>query len=225
MCTFLKFTKAKRVPKNTAEKIPTQSKPKNPPKMPQEEKIHIHNSTNKHGLRIGFIVGHTKLRPGAKGYQLYAENHYHRIIADKFLQDYDVYYHDSYNLGYTSMCKRTAKRVAKNGKYDLLFALHFNAAASKEANGSEVLHYFSNELAKKIGKIYLMKICRRFKTTNRGLRALFNKKQRGFGEVASFDDTVVLLEPYFCSNLAETRKFTPNAYGEFLKNFVDNLYI
>lgn len=186
-------------------------------------------STNTNGVRIAFIVGHTKLKPGVKNFQEYPENKFHKMIADNYLCNYDIYYHDSYNMGYTAMCNRTAKRVAdeeaKNGKYDLIFLLHFNSAESPQANGAEIWHYFSNEKAKEIGRLYLRKICKQFDITNRGIKALYNRKQRGFAMVGGLDSTAILLEPFFSSNKNESAKFTVENYGQFLENFVDNLYL
>lgn len=221
MCRFIGKSKPKKEtiikpqPDNNQDMIATILKPSSD----------LTESLNKTGLRIAFIVGHTKLKPGAKGFQNYAENHFHRKIAEKYLTNYHVYYHKSYNLGYTAMCKETASRINSNGKYDLIFALHFNSSDSPVAHGAETWHYFSNKRGQIIGKAYLLKLCKVFNLRNRGIKALVNSKQRGFAEVASPKSTVVLLEPFFSSNEEESKKFTVDTYGKFLEKFADNLYL
>jgi len=200
-----------------------------------DQKLDKKKSTNLHGLRIAFIIGHTNLRPGVKNLAESAENHYHnQIMNDYFCCPdstdfvYDVYRHNSYNLGYHAMCKSTSKRInaeiEKNGKYDVIFALHFNAAESRTAHGAEVLHYFSNDNAAHIGRVYLKKLKQEFESRNRGLKPLYKGSHRGYWELYYPKSTVVTLEPFFSTN-KETFKFTTKRYGQWLRKFVDNLYV
>lgn len=150
--------------------------------------------------KIAIVVGHTKLRQGAYSpYLKMSEWQFNRIIAEKLKDVATVFYYDSYNRGYTSMVKKNARKINK-GRFDLVLELHFNAAASKRANGCEALYYFNNWHAKELAEYFceLMEIALKMK--NRGAKALYGKHQRGFAAVYYPRPTTLILEPFFGSH-------------------------
>lgn len=168
---------------------------------------------------VAIVVGHTKLRPGAKGY-LEAEFHYNKKVAELLKDVADIYYYDTYNFGYTSMVKRNAAKINK-GDYKLVLELHYNAA-SPQANGCEVLYYFRNKDGKRLAQFLSKMISRRFKVKNRGAKSLVNKKDRGFAAVYYTNPTTLIVEPFFGSNKSDSAKFEDHVdYARTLEMFIE----
>lgn len=171
--------------------------------------------------KIAIVIGHTKLRPGACGFDIPCEFEYNRKVAEHLSDVADIYYYDSYNLGYKAMVKRNATKLNRKN-YDLVLELHYNAA-SPQANGTEIFYYFNNRIGKKLASNLSILISSTFKLKNRGAKPMVNKNQRGFWALFYPNATTLLLEPFFGSNEREACIFKDNEYKysrvirEFLK--------
>lgn len=155
--------------------------------------------------KIAIVVGHTKLKPGACGIFMPCEFKYNSIVAEKLSDVADIYYYDSYNLGYKSMVKRNASKMNKKN-YDLVLELHYNGSLP-QANGTEVFYYFNNKEGKNLAELFSKKISSVFNTKNRGAKAMVNSSQRGFWALFFPTATTLLLEPFFGSNSYDADKF------------------
>lgn len=171
---------------------------------------------------IAIVVGHTKLKPGAcSPYGIECEFKFNSEVA-KYLECIaDIYFYDSYNLGYTSMVKRNAAKLNKKN-YKLVIELHYNAA-SELANGTECLYYFANKKAKQLSELFCEMFCTEFHTTNRGAKALVNDKQRGFAAVFYPKATTLILEPFFGTNRGDVAKMKYNQsdYADMICDFIE----
>lgn len=159
---------------------------------------------------VAIIIGHTKLKPGAcSPFGIPCEFQWNNGVVQHLKDVADVYHYGSYNFGYKSMVKTLAKKInAKN--YKLVLELHYNGAASRQANGTEALYYFSNKKAKAIANDFCEKVTKKFGTKNRGAKARYNSKQRGFYALAYPKPTTLILEPFFGSSKTDTAKFRGN---------------
>lgn len=159
---------------------------------------------------IAIVVGHTKLRPGACGVNIPCEHEFNSCVAEYLSDIADIYYYDSYNLGYKSMVKRNATKLnTKN--YSLVLELHYNAA-TPQANGTETFYYFNNKRGKRLAENINNLISSTFKVKNRGPKAMVNKNQRGFWALFYPNATTLLLEPFFGSNKRDAAIFENNEY-------------
>ena len=89
--------------------------------------------------------------------------------------------------------------------------LHFNAAASEQANGCECLVYHKNEQAKKLSIDFMARLQSKFKSTirgNRGLIEVQDSNTRGGYGICNSKDTYILIEPFFGSNIDEALRFS-----------------
>lgn len=174
--------------------------------------------------KVAIVVGHTKLKPGAcSPYGIPCENIFNSEIARYLECIADIYYYDSYNLGYTSMVKRNAAKINKKD-YGLVIELHYNAA-TPQAHGCETLYYYSNREGKEIAEKFSEAISKEFNVKNRGAKALVNKKDRGFAAVYYTKPTTILLEPFFGSNKEDSSKFKGKEfkYAQLIKKLIKEL--
>jgi len=149
--------------------------------------------------KYAIVVGHTKLRPGAcSPYGIPCEWTFNKKVASYLTDIADIYYYDSYNGGYKSMVRRNANKMNKKD-YDLVIELHYNAGV-QIANGTECFYYVSNKKGKKKAEEFCKAYCKEFATKNRGAKAMYSKKQRGFWALYYPKATALLLEPFFGSN-------------------------
>jgi N-acetylmuramoyl-L-alanine amidase len=173
---------------------------------------------------IAIVVGHTKLSPGAcSPFEIECEFEFNSIIAERLSCVADIYYYDSYNLGYTAMVKKNAAKLNKKN-YKLVLKLHYNAA-SPLANGTECLYYFANKKAKKLSEYFCEMFCAKFHTINRGAKALVSKKDRGFAAVFYPKATTLLLEPFFGSSKLDVTKMVHNKeeYADMIIEFIEEI--
>lgn len=173
--------------------------------------------------KVAIVVGHTKLRPGACGVDgIECEFDYNKKVAEYLSDVADVYYYDSYNLGYRKMVQKNATKMnLKN--YNIVLELHYNAA-TPQANGCEIFHYFTNKKGKKYAEYLSRLISSTFKVKDRGAKAMVNKKQRGFWALYYPKATTLLLEPFFGSNSDDVSKFCNNEkkYAGCIRTFLKN---
>ncbi|WP_281991227.1 N-acetylmuramoyl-L-alanine amidase [Aquimarina aggregata] len=176
-------------------------------------------------MKTAIIVGHTKIRQGATSPYLCipTEWRFNKLIAEKLREVATVFYYDSYTTGYTAMVKRMSRRINAD-KFDLVLELHFNAAAEETGHGAEALYYFKNEKAKELGSYFCELMEKRLKIKSRGVKALYNKHQRGFAAVYHPKPTVLILEPFFGSNqndcLIMNNSGAINTYITILKDII-----
>jgi N-acetylmuramoyl-L-alanine amidase len=176
-------------------------------------------------IRPAIVIGHAKDSKGACSKWLPSEFDYNSKVAEELVKlnpSITVYKHDSYSMGYYAMESRTANRINKND-HDLVLELHYNSASSL-ANGTEACYWFGS----KKGKEYALKISEglsyAFKTTNRGVRPLVNKNDRGYWFTYLMKPPAVLIEPFFGSNEFDSLKFSnPIKYAYILNNIINIL--
>jgi len=157
-------------------------------------------------MEFAVVVGHTKLRPGAcSPYDIQCEWAFNKNIAEQLSDVADIYYYDSYNMGYKAMVKRNAKKMNKKD-YKLVVELHYNAA-SPSANGAEALYYFRNKKTKKLAKMFTEAYVSWFGGRDRGAKALVSKRDRGFWAVYYPTAPTLILEPFFGTNKADVQRF------------------
>ena len=118
--------------------------------------------------------------------------------------------------------------------YKFCIELHFNAAASEQANGCECLVYCGNNKAKALATDFMARLQNKFgskirtkentlkeikvvngkelttekKETTRGLILIQDSKTRGGYGICKSKDTYILVEPFFGSNNDESLKFS-----------------
>lgn len=173
--------------------------------------------------KVAIVVGHTKLRPGACGVNgLPCEWAFNKEVAG-YLQDIaDIYYYDSYNMGYKSMVRRNSEKMNAQD-YDLILELHYNAE-TPQANGCEVFHYFTNKQGKEYAKKLSALISQNFNIKDRGAKAMVKKSQRGYWALFYPKKTTLLLEPFFGSNPSDAAKFCgeEEQYAKVIRTFLES---
>lgn len=176
--------------------------------------------------KVAIVVGHTKLKPGACGINLKCEFNYNSKVAELLSDVCDIYYYDSYNLGYTSMVKRNANKMNKKN-YDLILELHYNASLPS-ANGCEVFYYYNNSEGKSLATLLSSIISTTFNVKNRGAKAMLKitgqKAPRGWAALYYPNATTLLLEPFFGSNRSDAYKFRykEEEYSCMIRDFLTN---
>jgi N-acetylmuramoyl-L-alanine amidase len=171
--------------------------------------------------KVAIVVGHTKLRPGAKGIDIPAEYIYNSKVAEHLSDICDVYHYGSYNLGYKAMVKANANKMNKKN-YDLVIELHYNAFSDEQANGCEVLYYHKNAYGKVLAAKLSEYISTPFSLKNRGVKALSSGKERGYWAVYYPEATALLVEPFFGTNQGDACKFKNNErlYSQKIRSFL-----
>lgn len=162
------------------------------------------------------IIGHTSAEPGAFSPHLKKSEYFFHLDLIPLLQPhFDIYVHDHAILSYSDRMRHTAARINEK-HYHLIFALHFNAFNAL-AHGAEALYYHTNQYGKDIANQFIMLMNQEMDIHPRRAVPLEKPTQRGFWEVASPRDTVVLLEPFFGDNPDDCQKFNREKYVEILK--------
>ncbi len=171
---------------------------------------------------IAFVIGHTKLKKGAKGVDnIPPEWDYNGSVGEHLSDIADIYYYDSYNLGYKSMVKANADKMNKKD-YDIVLELHYNYVDTPQANGSEVFYYYLNKKGKEMATRLSGMISSTFKVRDRGAKAMISSAQRGYWAVYLPKATTLLLEPFFGSNKDDVSKFKckEKEYSELIRKFL-----
>jgi N-acetylmuramoyl-L-alanine amidase len=165
-------------------------------------------------MEIAIVVGHTKLRQGAcSPHDIQCEWAFNKALAEELSDIADIYYYDSYNLGYKSMVKRNAVKMNKQD-YKLVIELHYNAA-SPSANGCEALYYFRNKKTKKLAEEFCRMYVAAIGGKNRGAKALVSKRDRGFWAVFYPTAPTIILEPFFGTNKKDVERLTDAGIKEY----------
>lgn len=173
-------------------------------------------------MRIALVVGHHEKAQGAKSpFLKKTEWQFYNEVIGEFKQkhsehDFYVFRHDSSIKYYTKRVKDTAERINKLC-VDLVIELHFNAAAPS-ASGCETLYYYNSRKGKEYARKFTNTVCLNYDIRDRGIKALTNKKDRGFASVFYTDAPTILIEPFFGSNEKDC-----NTIGkpEYITNVLD----
>ena len=190
-------------------------------------------------MKVALIIGHNKRSKGAYSTIVGSEYDYWKRIAEKIKTEIplmvDVYERKP-NQYYTKEMFEVLEELNKND-YKFCMELHFNAAASEQANGCECLVYWKNEKAKELSTDFMARLQNVFgskirtkenvikvtmqekriggktweeekKETTRGLILIQDSKVRGGYGICKSKDTYILVEPFFGSNNDESLKFS-----------------
>ncbi len=172
---------------------------------------------------FAIVIGHTKVSQGAKAIdpQIPAEWTFNNNVAQHLADIADIYHHDTYAHGYTSMVKRTAEKINKN-EYKLVLELHYNAGGA--GGGTEVLFCDKSVKGQEFAKRLEQEIVKDFGTRPRGAKVL-KATDRGFGAVYYPKFPTILSEPFFGSYQPDCDKFRNNElkYSQTIRNFLSKL--
>lgn len=174
---------------------------------------------------VAIVIGHTKRQKGAcSPFGIPCEWDFNKKVAS-YLEDIaDIHYYNPYTIGYTRRVKELAKKLNKKN-YKLIVELHYNAAGSSQANGTECLYYFKNRWTKELSQDFSKMFAEDFGTTirgNNGAKALVNLKDRGFAAVYYPKAPAILVEPIFGSNRSDVNKIKgrEQVYANTLRKFL-----
>ena len=190
-------------------------------------------------MKVALIIGHNQRSKGAYSTIVGSEYDYWKRIAEKIKTEIplvvDVYERKP-NQYYTREMFEVLEELNKND-YKFCMELHFNAAASEQANGCECLVYYGNNKAKELATDFMARLQNKFgskirtkenvikvtmqemriggktweeerKETTRGLILIQDSKVRGGYGICNSKDTYILLEPFFGTNQDESLKFS-----------------
>ena len=111
-------------------------------------------------MKVALIIGHNKRSKGAYSTIVGSEYDYWKRIAEKIKTEIplmvDVYERKP-NQYYTKEMFEVLEELNKND-YKFCMELHFNAAASEQANGCECLVYWKNEKAKELSTDFMARL-------------------------------------------------------------------
>lgn len=197
-------------------------------------------------MKVALIIGHNLRSKGAYSTIVGSEYDYWKRIAEKIKTEIplmvDVYERKP-NKFYVPEMNEVLKELNKND-YKFCIELHFNSAASEQANGCECLVYYGNNKAKELATDFMARLQNKFgskirtkentlketkvvngkelttekKETTRGLILIQDSKTRGGYGICKSKDTYILIEPFFGSNQDESLKF-------FIESDVVDLFV
>ena len=164
-------------------------------------------------MKVALVIGHNKRSEGAYSSIVGSEYNYWKRIADKIKSEIpelvDVYERKP-NKAYILEMNEVLKELNKND-YKFCIELHFNAAASEQANGCECLVYHKNNNAKELATNFMARLQNIFGSKirgNHGIIEIQDSKIRGGYGICKSKDTYILVEPFFGSNNDESLKFS-----------------
>ena len=190
-------------------------------------------------MKVALIIGHNQRSKGAYSQIVGSEYDYWKRISEKIKTEIplmvDVYERKP-NQYYTREMFEVLEELNKND-YKFCMELHFNAAASEQANGCECLVYCGNNKAKELATDFMARLQNKFgskirtkenvikvtmqekridgktweeerKETTRGLILVQDSNVRGGYGICKSKDTYILVEPFFGSNNEEALKFS-----------------
>ena len=187
-------------------------------------------------MKVALIIGHNKRSKGAYSTILGSEYDYWKRTVEKIkgkIPELVDIYERKPNKFYTQEMNEVLKELNKND-YKFCMELHFNAAASEQANGCECLVYYGNNKAEDLATDFMARLQNKFgskirtkentlketkvvngkevttekKEITRGLILIQDSKIRGGYGICKSKDTYILVEPFFGSNNDESLKFS-----------------
>lgn len=163
--------------------------------------------------KVALVIGHNNRSKGAYSSIVGSEYDYWKRIAEKIKAEIpalvDVYERKP-NKAYVPEMNEVLKELNKND-YKFCIELHFNSAASEQANGCECLVYYKNNEAKELVTNFMAKLQNIFGSKirgNHGIIEIEDSKIRGGYGICNSKDTYILVEPFFGSNNDESLKFS-----------------
>lgn len=187
-------------------------------------------------MKVALIIGHNKRSKGAYSTIVGSEYDYWKRIAEKIKTEIplmiDVYERKP-NQYYTREMFEVLEELNKND-YKFCMELHFNAAASEQANGCECLVYCGNNKAKALATDFMARLQNIFgskirdkvnvlkekkiingreeeierKEATKGITLIQDSNVRGGYGICKSKDTYILVEPFFGTNQDESLKFS-----------------
>ena len=164
-------------------------------------------------MKVALIIGHNQRSKGAYSSIVGSEYDYWKIIAEKIKgiipELVDIYEREP-NEYYTREMFKVLEELNKND-YKFCIELHFNSAASEQANGCECLVYYKNNEAKELATNFMARLQNIFGSKirgNHGIIEIQDSKTRGGYGICNSKDTYILVEPFFGSNNDESLKFS-----------------
>tara|TARA_R110000868_G_scaffold239781_1_gene494264 strand:+ start:263 stop:805 length:543 start_codon:yes stop_codon:yes gene_type:complete len=179
-------------------------------------------------MNIAFVIGHHSGSKGAfSDFFLKSEFDFY-IEVIKYLEHdigkVNLFYHNPNVSSYTERIKETASKLNKFN-FDLVIELHFNAA-TPQANGCETLYYFNSKKSKEFAHIFTDTVCSitGIKSRSTGVKALTNKRDRGFASVYYPKAPTILIEPFFGTNRKDCAKIVSCENMAFIiKDFLNQI--
>lgn len=172
-------------------------------------------------MKAAFVIGHHAESKGAfSSYFNQSEWDFYNDVARLINSNIHVFHHDPKIKSYMSRIENTAKKL---DDYDIVIEAHFNAA-TPAANGVETLYYFESKKGMEYAKIFsdIISDEASIKLRNNGLKALVNKKDRGFASVYYPKPPTILIEPFFGSNDNDCKLIGSH---EFLACLIDKFLV
>lgn len=175
-------------------------------------------------MKVAVVIGHHERSKGAYSHHLgVSEWDFYNMVVDCI--NVDVYRHNHNIKGYTLRVRDTARKLNEKD-YDLIISLHFNASDNPRANGCETLYYFDSRKGRDYAKRFSDLVHNRtgIKVRNNGLKALTQKRDRGFAMVYYPKAPVILIEPFFGSNSNDCEKIGGvDNMASILEEFISSL--
>ena len=179
-------------------------------------------------MKIAIVIGHHKESKGAySNYFGMREYDFYKDVQKSIhfiweTYEVDFYEHDSSISGYTSRIKDTASRINKKD-YDLVISMHFNSF-EPQANGCETLYFYNSKKGEKYAKSFNNLFTKIVRVKDRGIKALTNKKDRGFAMLYYPKAPTILIEPFFGSNDDDCRNVgSPKTVADIINIFLENV--
>lgn len=171
-------------------------------------------------MKVAIVVGHDENEQGAFSWWLdKSEYPFNKEFADQI--NADVLYRKPRvkGFGYVSQMKELGKRTKD---YDVVAELHFNASEGGIANGCEALYWVTNEKGKRYSNKFLEILTQEMpELRNRGVKAIYSRKQRGFHFHAQTKGTSIILEPFFGDSEKDRQRFRVVDYVCVLNKWIE----
>lgn len=173
-------------------------------------------------MKVAICVGHNHKQKGAFSKRLnQSEYDYNNRVA-KLVQEKipnSEIFNRKYLGGYNTEMEDLAKRV--NAKdFDLAIELHFNSL-NEQSNGCEALYFHKSVKAKKHAESFCETIVMEYGIKNRGIKALSNSNQNGFGFVKKINAPAIVLEPFFGSNIEANNFINVQRYADTIVRWIE----
>lgn len=176
-------------------------------------------------MKIAVVIGHNKKNKGAysRYFKMREFDFFSKVV--NYLNNVDVYTYDSTIRSYTKRIRTLATELNYKN-YDLVIELHFNSFIDEAANGCETLYFFKSKNGKYYANLFseTLNDYTGIKLRNGGLKALANKRDRGFASVYYPAAPAILIEPFFGSNKRDCDKIeSPENLACIINEFINLL--
>lgn len=176
-------------------------------------------------MRIALVIGHHENGKGAysKHFKQREWDFYKEVVNHvRSKHEVGIFEHDPNIGGYVTRVKNTSRRV-NNWGADRVISLHFNAFNGR-ANGCETLYYYASRTGKQMAEDFSKLVSDFTGIKNRGIKALTNRRDRGFAAVKYTIAPTILVEPFFGDNCGDCQKIEgTQRMAKILSIYVDSL--